>query len=152
MFDLSPKQTLYHLTEPYSVSDTGYQCALFFTVETNHTLVFTLRYNMSILTATETPIHFSSAHITLVSRFPTLKENHTNRSISPTSPLSMNNSLFTLTSWGITRFTTILRVLTPLLTNNLVMRIIIFLINPAAINQISKDTDFLVSNWQMCLS
>src|SRR4051812_20811178 len=99
---------------------------------------------MSRLTTTVTPLHISSTNIALMTRSTTLETYNPSRSISPTSLMTMINSLLPFTS--IIWFLTALLILAPLLINNTIMSIVVLLINPTTINQINKNTDLLVTD------
>src|SRR3954463_16119403 len=99
---------------------------------------------MSCLTTTVTPLHISSTNIALMTRSTTLETYNPSRRISPTSLMTMSNSLLPLTS--IIWFLTALLILAPLLINNTIMSVVVLLINPTTINQINKNTNLLVTD------
>src|ERR1051325_10563843 len=123
------------------------------TIKTNHILVLAITSHMTHFTTSETShLILLSLHIASTNRFPTLVTNNTSKSISPTSPLPLKRFLFPLTSWNIIRFPTALLTLVPLIKHNLIVCITIFLEDSTTINQIRKDTDFLITNRFLNLS
>src|ERR1044072_643237 len=122
------------------------------TIKTDHVPMLAITNHMTRFTTSETPnlvlfsLPITSTDITLVARIPTLITNNTSRSISPTSPSPLKRLLFPFTSWDIIRFPTALLALAPLIRQNLIVCITIFLEDSTAINQIRKDTDFLITD------
>src|ERR1051325_4335106 len=122
------------------------------TIKTDHFSMLAITNYMTSFTTSETPhlILFSlpiiPTNITLVARFPTLVTNNTSRSISPTSPSSWKRLLFPFTSRDIIRFPTALLALAPLIRQHLIVCITILFKDSTAINQIRKDTDFLITD------
>src|SRR3954471_21718920 len=79
-----------------------------------------------------------------MTRSTTFEAYNPSRRISPTSLMTMSDSLLPFTS--IIRFLAALLILAPLLINNTIMSIVVLLINPTTIHQIRKNTDLLVTN------
>src|SRR3954463_5199528 len=101
---------------------------------------------MSNLSTTVTPHGTTSTHRALMANLATLEARNTSRCISPTSSLAISNFLLTLSTRNVIRLTTTLITFSPLLIYHTIMSIVVLFIDPTTINQISKDTNLLVTN------